>query len=89
MKDIAKFINEAQVVKVDPNLQIGIDYHKEPNEYNVTYTDKRGKVYKATTSDFDMRRYAEEAAECIVGTCDGIPKPWQDKLIKWVKKNSK
>lgn len=89
MRNITKFIYEAQVVKVDPNLQIGVDTSKEPNEYNVTYTDKRGKIYTATTSDFDMRRYAEVAAECITGTRDGIQKSWQDKLITWVKQNAK
>ena len=34
-----------------------------------------------------MRRYAEVAVECIVGSREGIQKSWQDKLIKWVKNN--
>ena len=87
MKHLEEFINEAKVVSVDPNLQIGLDTSKDPNEYNVTYTDAKGNIYKAQTSDFDMRRYAEVAAECIVGSREGIQKSWQDKLIKWVKNN--
>lgn len=79
-------LNPKNQSSIDHNLKIGVDIStSNPTEYNVTYIDKRGNTYKAKTSDFEMRKYAEVALECLIGIRSSINKSWQNKLIKWVK----
>lgn len=92
MIDLSDFVNEAllmeaKMVEVDPNLNV--TFNAKTNEYIVHYVDKKGINYEAVADDFDSKTYASKIADIKFGkgSYNLIQKPWQDKLIKWVKQH--
>lgn len=74
-------------VKPNENLLITLNLVGETNEYNVTYTDDKGNVYRRMTDDFDSHRYADMVLEAKVMGCL-VSNKYQKKLIEWVKNKS-